>query len=252
MSQKRVVVITGGGRGLGLGMAQRFAQAGAQVIIAELETDLGEAAVARLQKDGLTAFYKPLDVRHPEESVALVAEVAHTYGRLDVWVNNAGISVVAPAETLSWQEWDNMMAVNLTGLFYCTQAAGRQMLAQGRGVIVNVASVTGLLHIEGRAAYSITKAGVIALTEALGIEWAGRGVRVVGVAPGVVLTPMVHELFDQGLADRSSYERRTPLRRLGSLEEIAEAVFYLASDEASYITAETLRVDGGWTAYQLF
>jgi 3-oxoacyl-[acyl-carrier protein] reductase len=241
MSQARVVVITGGGRGLGLGMARRFARAGAQVFIAELETELGDEAAARLQKDGLSVHYKPLDVRNPEESVALVAELVSTCGRLDVWVNNAGISVVAPAENLAWQEWDNIMAVNLSGLFYCAQAAGKQMLTQGQGVIVNVASVTGLLHIEGRAAY-----------EALGIEWAKRGVRVVGVAPGVVMTPMVHELFDQGLADRSSYEQRTPLRRLGSIEEIAEAVFYLASDEASYITAETLRVDGGWTAYQLF
>jgi NAD(P)-dependent dehydrogenase (short-subunit alcohol dehydrogenase family) len=119
-------------------------------------------------------------------------------------------------------------------------------------VIVNIASVTGMLHIEGRAAYSVAKAGVIALTEALGIEWASRGVRVVGVAPGVVLTPMVHELFDQGAVDRATYEQRTPLRRLGTVEEIAEAVFYLASDEASYITAETMRVDGGWTAYQMF
>lgn len=250
--ENRVVVITGGGRGLGLGMAQRFARAGAQVIIAELEADLGEQAAARLQRDGFRGIYKPLDVRNPEESVALVAELASTFGRLDVWVNNAGISVVAPAEGLTWQEWDNVLAVNLSGLFYCAQAAGKQMLAQGQGVIVNIASVTGMLHIEGRAAYSVAKAGVIALTEALGIEWANRGVRVVGVAPGVVLTPMVHELFDQGLADRTSYERRTPLQRLGTVEEIAEAVYYLASIEASYITAETMRVDGGWTAYQMF
>ena len=108
-----------------------------------------------------------------------------------------------------------------------------------------VPSVTGLLHIEGRAAYSVTKAGVVALTEALGIEWAKRGVRVVAIAPGVVLTPMVQEVFDQGQALQATYERRTPMHRLGSVDEIAEAALFLTSDEAAYITAETLRVDGG-------
>ena len=126
------------------------------------------------------------------------------------------------------------------------------MLAQGKGVIINMASVTGLLHIEGRAAYSVSKAGVIALTEALGIEWANRGVRVVGIAPGVVATPMAQAVFDAGVASQATYERRTPMHRLGSVDEIADAALFLASDEAAYITAETLRVDGGWTAYQLF
>lgn len=249
---QQIVVITGAGRGLGLGMAQRFGQAGARVIVAELDAALGRQATTDLQSAGIAASFAPLDVRDPAQSRALVAKVVQAYGRLDVWVNNAGISTIAPAETLDSAAWDALVAVNLSGVFYCAQAAGQQMLAQGKGVIINIASVTGLLHIEGRAAYSVTKAGVVALTEALGIEWAKRGVRVVGIAPGVVATPMAQAVFNQGIAPQATYERRTPMHRLGTVEEIAEAAFFLASDEAAYITAETLRVDGGWTAYQLF
>ena len=249
---QQIVVITGAGRGLGLGMAQRFGQAGPQVILAEVDAPLGQEAAAQLQRDGLTAHFMPLDVRDPAQSCALVEAVVKTYGQLDVWINNAGISTIAPAETLAIADWDALVAVNLSGVFYCAQAAGQQMLAQGKGVIINLASITGLLHIEGRAAYSVTKAGVVALTEALGIEWARRGVRVVAIAPGVVATPMAQAVFDQGIAARTTYERRTPMHRLGTVAEIAEAALFLASDEAAYITAETLRVDGGWTAYQLF
>lgn len=249
---QQIVVITGAGRGLGLGMAQRFGQAGARVILAELDAALGEQAAADLQRAGIAAHFAPLDVRDPAQSRALVTQVVEKYGRLDVWVNNAGISTIAPAETLDRADWEALVAVNLSGVFYCAQAAGQQMLVQGRGVILNIASVTGLLHIEGRAAYSVTKAGVVALTEALGIEWAKRGVRVVSIAPGVVATPMAQAVFDQGLAAQATYEQRTPMHRLGAVDEIAEAALFLASEEAAYITAETLRVDGGWTAYQLF
>lgn len=126
------------------------------------------------------------------------------------------------------------------------------MLEQGLGVIVNIASVGGIQHIEGRVAYSVPKAGLIMLTQALGIEWAKRGVRVVGIAPGVVMTEMVQKSLDEGTASLDAYLRRTPMRRLGSIEEIAEAVLFLASDQASYIVGEVMRVDGGWAAYQLF
>jgi NAD(P)-dependent dehydrogenase (short-subunit alcohol dehydrogenase family) len=140
----------------------------------------------------------------------------------------------------------------LSGAFYCAQAASRQMLEQGHGVILNVASVNGFQPIEGRVAYSVAKAGLMMLIKALGIEWAGRGVRVVGIAPAVVLTELVQKGIDEGTATVSAYERRTPLGRLGTIEEVAEAAYYLASPEPSYVVGETLRVDGGWVAYQLF
>lgn len=248
----RVVVITGAGQGLGLAFARRFAQAGAHVVVAEANQTTGCAAAEALRAEGFSAQFEPLDVRDPQQSAALVDRLADQRGHIDVWINNAGISRLGPAETLPIADWDDSIAVMLSGAFYCAQAAGRHMLARGAGVIVNIASVTGMAHHHDRAAYSVAKAGVIALTEALGVEWAGRGVRVVGVAPAVVLTEMVRATVEQGQGTLEVFERRTPMRRLGTPEEIAEAVFFLAGDEASYITAETLRVDGGWIAYQLF
>ncbi len=249
---QEIVVITGAGRGLGLGMARRFAQTGAHVILAEQDPALGIGAAEALRAAGLSASFELLDVTDAEQSRTLVAKVAREQGRVSTWVNNAGISRLGAAETLAQRDWDDSISTMLSGTFYCCQAIGQHMLAQGQGVIINIASVTGLLHEQGRVAYSTAKAGVIALTEALGIEWAKRGVRVVGIAPGVILTDMVRQTVEEGQGDLAAWERRTPMRRLGTVEEIAEAALFLSSAEASYIVGETLRVDGGWTAYQLF
>jgi NAD(P)-dependent dehydrogenase (short-subunit alcohol dehydrogenase family) len=233
-------------------MARRFGQDGAHVVIAELDPDTGSQAADALRGEGISAEFEPLDVSKPEQSIALVDKLVKAHAHIDVWVNNAGIAHKAPAESLLLEAWDESIAVMLSGVFYCAQAAGRQMLEQGSGVIINVASVGGMKHIEGRVAYSVPKAGVIMLTQALGIEWAKRGVRVVGIAPGVVMTELVQKGIDEGTAKLDAYVRRTPMRRLGTIQEIAEAVFFLASDEASYIVGEVMRVDGGWVAYQLF
>lgn len=248
----QVAVITGAGRGLGLGMARRFGRAGAHVIIAERDAALGAAAADGLRAEGVRAAFEALDVRDAPQCIAVAETVTRAHGRIDVWINNAGVSHLGPAESLSQWDWDDSIGTMLSGTFYCCQAAGRHMLARGSGVIVNIASVTGLLHESGRAAYSTAKAGVIALTEALGIEWAKRGVRVVGIAPGVIMTDMVRQTIDEGQGTQAVWERRTPMRRLGTIDEVAEAAVFLSSAEASYIVGETLRVDGGWTAYQLF
>ncbi len=248
----KTVVVTGSGMGLGLDMVRGFAAAGAHVVIAEINIELGRSSAEALRRDDLSVSYEPLDVRDSRQSKALVKKLVKDRGQIDVWVNNAGVAYKGSAETLTVEAWDQSIAVMLSGAFYCSQAAGVQMLGQEHGVIVNVSSVNGFHAIEGRVAYSTAKAGLIMLTQALGIEWAGRGVRVVGIAPGVVMTDLVRKGLDEGTASLGAYKKRTPMRRLGTVEEIAEAVIYLASDEASFVVGETLCVDGGWGAYQYF
>lgn len=248
----RTVVITGAARGLGLGMARRFADAGDRVVLTDIDTQAGAAAAAELAGHGGQVTFQALDVRDPTMVDAMVGAIRASHGAIDVWINNAGIARKGPAETLALEDWDQSIAVMLSGAFHCARSAGRVMLEQGRGVIVNIASVNGYQAIEGRVAYSVAKAGLVMLTQALGIEWAARGVRVVGVAPGVVMTELVSQGIGAGTASVAAYERRTPMGRLGEVDEVAEAVVFLASDDASYIVGETLRVDGGWTAYQLF
>jgi NAD(P)-dependent dehydrogenase (short-subunit alcohol dehydrogenase family) len=256
---QKTVVITGAGQGLGFGMARRFGKAGARVVIAELNAETGDPAAQMLHGEGFDTAYEPLDVRNPAQSAALVEKLTRDGRSIDVWVNNAGVSLLAPAEDMPLNYWDESIAVMLSGVFYCCQAAGKCMLQQGHGVIINVSGVTGMVHEKDYAAYSAAKAGVVALTEALGIEWAGRGVRVVGVAPSVVLTDVVQQALARENVSQvpvphspKHVERRAPMKRPATVEEVAETVFYLASEEASYIVAETLRVDGGYVAYQLF
>jgi NAD(P)-dependent dehydrogenase (short-subunit alcohol dehydrogenase family) len=245
------VVITGGERGLGLGLARRFGQVGAHAVIAAQDAAAGSVAAVALRTEGLSAVFEPLDVRDPVQSLSLVQRVVAARGGIDVWVNNAGVSNTNAAETYPHEWWEECLAVTLSGALFCSQAVGRHMLSRGRGVIINVASVDGYRPIEGRVAYSVAQAGLIMLTQALGIEWAGRGVRVVGIAAGAV-AGADEKVPDQIDVPRRLYERRTPLGRLGTVEEIAEAVLFLAGNEAPYVAAETMRVDGGWVAYQLF
>ncbi|MEP7355624.1 MAG: SDR family NAD(P)-dependent oxidoreductase [Anaerolineales bacterium] len=247
MTQSRTVVVAGGARGLGLAIARRFTRAGALAVIADRDQEAGPRAVESLRLEGQQAAFEPLDVRDPHQSQTLVERVVAERGAIDVWVNNAGATHRGPAQTLPRSDWDDSLASMLTGAFYCAQAVGAHMLARGQGVIVNVASVDAYQAIEGRVAASTAAAGLVMLTKALGIEWAPRGVRVVGIAPG--------PLQSDGRPDdipAAVYEHRVPLRRLGSVEEAAEAVFFLASAEAAFVVGETMRVDGGWSAYHLF
>jgi len=248
----RVAVVTGAARGIGLGIAQRFAAHGDRVVLTDADGAAGTEAARELAATGAQAHFIEFDVRERTAASDVVREVEASIGEIDIWVNNAGIVRRGPAESLAADDWTDSLEVILSGAFYASQAVGQRMLERGAGVIVNNASVNGYHPIEGRVAYSVAKAGLIMLTQALGIEWASRGVRVVGVAPGVIGTAMVRQAISDGAASAETYERRTPMHRLGGVDEVAEAVLFLASDEASYITGETLPVDGGWTAYQLF
>jgi gluconate 5-dehydrogenase len=241
----KVVAITEAARGAGREMALGFARAGAHVVLAGSDGNAARAAAWELASSGYSVSGESLNVRDPEQSEGLVRRLVQERGRIDVWVNNAHLARYGAAEHLPSQDWSDSVGVILSGTFYCSQAAGRQMLSQGAGTILNVSSVDGYRAIEGRVATSSAEAGVIMLTQALGIEWARRGVRVVGMALGAIMGDLQGEPVEIS-------RHRTPLRRLATPQEIAEAALFLCSDQASYVVGETMRVDGGWLAYQLF
>lgn len=245
----RIAIVTGAGRGIGFGIARNFCEAGATAIIAELEPDAGELAAKTLRDEGHGVWARECDVRSRESVEALVEAVLQRHGRIDILVNNAGMNLISPTESHPDSDWQLQIDVMLNGVFLCTRAAGVVMLRQGSGVILNISSIAGYGAWPLRSAYDAAKAGVISFTENVGCEWARRGVRVVSLAPGVTRTNILQSLVDQGVASLDQYHRRTPMGRVAEVEEIAGVARFLVSDRASYITATTIAVDGGWTAW---
>jgi NAD(P)-dependent dehydrogenase (short-subunit alcohol dehydrogenase family) len=243
----QVVVITGAGRGIGYALAEAFAAERAQVVIAEKDETTGAAAAERLG-----AVFVPLDVSDAQQVRAAVDQIVRDHARIDIWINNAGIAHKGWAVELEPDAWDADIAVMLSGPFYCARYAGAVMVQQKRGCMINIASVNGLQAQKGRAPYCSAKAGLIMLTKVLASEWGEHGVRVNAVAPGVFMTDLVNEGIAQGLVSEETYRNRIPMGRLGEMHELIEAVKFLAGEEASFVTGEVLRVDGGWAAYHLF
>ncbi len=244
----RVVVVTGASAGIGADLAEGLAGSGARLVLAARRLDRLEELSEALAARGCESLAVACDVTDPESVDALVARTRDAFGRVDVLVNNAGITEVVPAEDETLECWDGIVAVNLRGLFVCCQRFGRVMLAQERGAIVNVASMLGLVGSGQvpQASYAASKGGVINLTRELGAQWARRGVRVNAVAPGWFASEMTADMF----ADERSQKwmrNRTPMGRPGRPGELIGAVLYLASDASSFTTGISIPVDGGWT-----
>ena len=245
----QVVVVTGGGRGLGRAIAQGFIEAGADVAVVGRDVARLAEAVRELNATGPGAAHAfPGDVVDDAAMVALAREISDRLGAVDTLVNNAGINPwYRKAEDTTLDEWRAVIDVNLTAAFHCCQLFGRPMLERGKGSIVNISSVAGHVGLARSAAYNAAKGGLELMTKSLAIDWAGRGVRVNTVAPGYFETDLTTGVqANAGLAGR--VVAHTPLARFGVPHEIVGACLFLASPAASYITGQSLRVDGGFTA----
>lgn len=234
------VLVTGGASGIGAAVAAFFAEQGAVVCASDLNPagDLPGRTMLRG------------DVSSEADTQRITAEAVAHMGGIDILVNNAGI--LEPGSRTDRQQtatWQRTIDVNLTGTWLMCKAVGTQMLEQGCGAIVNIASIYGLGGGPGIAAYTASKAGVVMLTRTLACEWAQKGIRVNAVAPAIIRTPPLDAMIGEGRLDPTSLERRTPMGRLGYPAEVAQVVGYLASEWASYVTGVTLPVDGGWTAF---
>jgi len=245
----KAALITGGGGGIGRATALAFARAGARLMLGDLDLAAAEETARQVVAAGGEAHAMRCDVSRPEEAEALVREAVARLGRLDYAVNNAGIEASQESTArLPVETWERTIAINLSGVFYCMRAELAAMRASG-GVIVNIASVLGLVGFAGAAAYVAANHGVIGLTKVAAIEFAARGIRVNAVCPGFVETPMLERVGVTSDPDRrAQIEGLHPINRLGRPEEIAGAVLYLCSDAASFVTGHALVVDGGYTA----
>ena len=238
--QDRVVIVTGGSQGIGEACARRFAQEGAQVVIADVADARGHALALELG-----ATYRRCDVGDKIDVDDLVAATLQRHGRIDVLVNNAGIFKAADFLDVTEEDFDDVLRVNLKGSFLMGQAVARVMAAQGDGSIINMSSVNGVLAIPNIASYNVSKGGINQLTRVMALALADKGIRVNAVAPGTIATELAARAVLTSEEAKHKILSRTPMQRLGEPDEIADVVAWLASDAASYVTGEIVTVDGG-------
>ena len=245
--QGKTAIVTGAGRGIGAAIALAYGAQGASVVVADIDAANAKSIADQIVQQGGQAVAIETDVRDTAQAKRMVDRAVESFGGLDILVNNAGVGTATRFLDLALEEWDRTIAVNLTGVFLCTQHALRAMLAAGRGGrVINIASICGQRGIDGRTAYSVTKAGIEIMTKILAVEFAGKGINVNAIAPGPIETQLTRDP-DTG-AKRGTYDDRIPMGRYGLVDEVAAAAVFLAGPGASYICGDTLNVDGGWLA----
>jgi meso-butanediol dehydrogenase/(S,S)-butanediol dehydrogenase/diacetyl reductase len=246
--QDKGVVVTGAGGGIGHSVSLEFAKEGALIAACDVDIAMAERTVEDVTKEGGRAYPFVLDVTDPDAVTAVMAAAKQQIGTLDVLVNNAGVREIVPVLDLSYEEWSRVINVNITGVFLCAQAFAREVIAaDGTGAIVNLASTLGVVASPSRAAYTASKHAVVGLTKEMAMEFGDKGIRVNAVGPGVIRTPLTERYF-QSEENAELIRSVHALNRWGQPPEVAKAIVFLASDDASFVTGTTLMVDGGWTA----
>lgn len=245
----KVALVTGAASGIGRATALAFAHEGAKVVVADVDVAGGHETARLIDAAGGEALFVRTDVSRAPETEALVAATIERFGRLDVAFNNAGIEGVSAATAdCTPENWDRVIAINLTGIWLCMKAEIPRMLQQGGGVIVNCASIAGLVGFAGSPAYVASKHGVVGLTKTAALDYANVGIRVNAVCPGVIRTPMVERVLANTPSLETMLTAGEPIGRLGTPEEIADAVLWLAAPGAAFVTGQAIAVDGGWVA----
>lgn len=247
----KTVVITGAERGIGLEIAKGFARSGANVAVAGMLEEEFDNAGNEIRKEGVECLCIKTDVSKGDSVKNMILQVKNTFGRIDILVNNAGINKLYPAEEMPLEVWNSIIGVNLTGVFLVSRAAANVMFEQGGGNIVNITSMSGLVVNplpQTQCAYNSSKAGAIMLTKCMAVEWAERGIRVNGIAPGFMNTPLTKKrLTTPNDPAVKKWIEGTPLNGVGEPSELVGLALYLASDAASYTTGTVISVDGGYT-----
>jgi NAD(P)-dependent dehydrogenase (short-subunit alcohol dehydrogenase family) len=247
--EDKVALVTGGSSGIGRATALAFAHAGARVVIADIAEDGGEETIALIKGAGGAAIFVRTDVSKAADVAELIRAAVSTYGRLDYAFNNAGIDGdTVPTADGSEANWDHVLATNLKGVWLCMKHEIQHMLQQGHGAIVNTASVAGLVGFPGLAAYTASKHAIVGLTKTAALEYARAGIRINAVCPGAIRTPALARFIAQAPQIEAQVIAMEPVGRLGTPEEVAEAVVWLCSDGSSFVTGTAMTVDGGWLA----
>ncbi|GAB3923119.1 SDR family NAD(P)-dependent oxidoreductase [Larkinella terrae] len=245
----QVAFITGAGSGIGRATALAFAQAGARVVVADLNETNGQQTVAEITQTGREARFISCDVACPDDVEKAVQYTVGQFGRLDIGINNAGIGgAYARLVDQTFEDWNRMLAVNLSGVFYCMQFEIRQMLLQGGGKIVNLSSIAGVRGLVKAAPYTAAKHGVLGLTKTAALEYVKHNIRVNAVCPVYTHSAMVDELINSSPDMENRLRRAIPIGRFGQPEEIAQAILWLCSDENAFCTGQAIQMDGGLTA----
>jgi len=248
----KTALVTGAGRGIGRAIAVRFAENSADVAVNDIDRSTGLEVTRQIQALGRRSLFVEADVGNREQADDMITRVVEVLGRLDVLVNNAGVNVAAderaPVQDFTDENWHRIIKTDLDGVFYCSRAAARQMTRQGGGVIINIASVAGIVPLRLQSSFVAAKAAVINLTRSMALELAPDGVRVNAIAPGSILTDGTRALFYSDPEKTKKILASIPLRRPGEPDDVANAALFLAAPDSGYVTGSVLVVDGGWTA----